>query len=114
MKAVFVEQPGGPENLRYADLPKPAPGSGQALVKIAATGVNFIDIYFRNGLYKADPPVVLGNEAAGTGGPITWTGRPPRAPKVVRSVSWRRTTSPSAALKPAVWSGPARWSAMAM
>ena len=66
MKAVFVEQPGGPENLKYADFPKPSPGPGQALVKIAAAGVNFIDVYFRTGLYKADPPVVLGNEAAGT------------------------------------------------
>ena len=66
MKAVFVEQPGGPENLKYAELPKPAPGPGQALIKIAAAGVNFIDVYFRTGLYKADPPVVLGNEAAGT------------------------------------------------
>src|ERR1700694_3922447 len=65
MKAVFVEQHGGPENLKYADLPKPEPGPGQALVKIAAAGVNFIDIYFRTGLYKADPPVVLGNEGAG-------------------------------------------------
>ena len=66
MKAVFVEQPGGPENLKYAELPKPAPGPGQALIKIAAAGVNFIDVYFRTGLYKADPPVVLGNEASGT------------------------------------------------
>lgn len=66
MKAVFVEQPGGPENLKYADLPNPQPGPGQALVKIAASGVNFIDIYFRTGLYKADPPIVLGNEGAGT------------------------------------------------
>ncbi len=66
MKAVFVEQPGGAENLKYADMPKPAPGPGQALVKIAATGVNFIDVYFRIGLYPAPPPVVLGNEAAGT------------------------------------------------
>jgi NADPH2:quinone reductase len=66
MKAVFVEIPGGPENLKYGDLPKPEPGPGQALVKIAAAGVNFIDIYFRTGLYKADPPVVLGNEGAGT------------------------------------------------
>ena len=65
MKAVFIETPGGPENLKYADLPKPVPGPGQALVKIAASGVNFIDIYFRTGLYKADPPVVLGNEGAG-------------------------------------------------
>jgi NADPH2:quinone reductase len=66
MKAVFVEQIGGPENLKYADLPKPSPGPGQALVKIAAAGINFIDIYFRTGLYKADPPIVLGNEGAGT------------------------------------------------
>lgn len=66
MKAVFLEQPGGPENLKYAELPKPAPGPGQALIKIAAAGVNFIDVYFRTGLYKADPPVVLGNEASGT------------------------------------------------
>src|SRR5689334_9556869 len=65
MKAVFVEQPGGPENLKYADLPTPAPGPGQALVKIATAGVNFIDIYFRTGLYKADPPILLGNEGAG-------------------------------------------------
>ena len=66
MKAVFVEQFGGPEKLKYADLPKPQPGPGQALVKIAATGVNFIDVYFRIGLYPAQPPVVLGNEGAGT------------------------------------------------
>ena len=65
MKAVFVEQPGGVENLKYADLPKPAPGPGQALVKIAASGVNYIDIYFRKGLYPAPPPIVLGSEGAG-------------------------------------------------
>ncbi len=65
MKAVFVETPGGPENLKYADVPKPALAPGHALVKLAASGVNFIDIYFRTGLYKADPPVVLGNEGAG-------------------------------------------------
>jgi NADPH2:quinone reductase len=66
MKAVYAETPGGPENLIYGELPKPQPGPGQALVKIAAAGVNFIDIYFRIGLYKADPPIVLGNEGAGT------------------------------------------------
>ena len=66
MKAVYVEKFGGVENLTYADLPKPEPGPGQALVKIAATGVNFIDVYFRIGLYPATPPVVLGNEGAGT------------------------------------------------
>ena len=66
MKAVFVEQPGGVENLKYADLPKPSPGPGQALVKIAASGVNYIDIYFRKGVYPAPPPIVLGSEGAGT------------------------------------------------
>jgi NADPH2:quinone reductase len=66
MKAVYVEKLGGPENLIYSDLPKPEPGPGQALVKIAAAGVNFIDVYFRTGLYPATPPVFLGNEGAGT------------------------------------------------
>jgi NADPH2:quinone reductase len=66
MKAVFVEQPGGVENLKYADVPKPSPGPGQALVKIVASGVNYIDIYFRKGVYQAPPPIVLGSEGAGT------------------------------------------------
>ena len=66
MKAVFVEQPGGVENLKFADLPKPSPGPAEALVKISASGVNYIDIYFRKGVYPAPPPVVLGSEGAGT------------------------------------------------
>jgi NADPH2:quinone reductase len=49
-----------------AELPTPTPGPKQVLVRIAASGVNFIDIYFRTGLYKADPPIALGSEAAGT------------------------------------------------
>jgi NADPH2:quinone reductase len=65
MKAVFVEQPGGVENLKFGDLPKPSPGPGEALVKIAASGVNYIDIYFRKGVYPATPPIVLGSEGAG-------------------------------------------------
>ena len=66
MKAVFVEQPGGVENLKYADMPTPSPGPGQALIKIAASGVNYIDIYFRKGVYPAPSPIVLGSEGAGT------------------------------------------------
>ncbi len=66
MKAVFVEQPGGVEALRYADQPKPVPADGQALVKVTASGVNFIDVYFRTGLYKAPLPAILGMEGAGT------------------------------------------------
>jgi NADPH2:quinone reductase len=65
MKAIYVQTPGGPENLIYGDIEKPKAGPGQALVKLAASGVNFIDTYFRTGLYKAEPPIVLGMEGAG-------------------------------------------------
>ncbi len=66
MKAVFVEQPGGLEKLKYAEVAKPSPGPGQALVKLAASGVNYIDVYFRMGVYPASPPIILGSEGAGT------------------------------------------------
>ncbi len=67
MKAVVADPPGGPENLTYTDLPTPEPGEGEVLVKIEAIGVNFIDVYFRKGLYKVnESPVKLGSEAAGT------------------------------------------------
>ncbi len=65
MKAVFVTEFGGTEKLRCETIADPKPALGQALVRIHASGVNFIDIYFRTGLYKAEPPVVLGMEAAG-------------------------------------------------
>ena len=66
MKSIQVNIPGGPENLQLVEIPTPQPGPGEALVRIAASGVNFIDIYFRTGLYKADAPVAIGSEAAGT------------------------------------------------
>jgi len=66
MKAVFIEQHGGVEALLYADFAQPVPAAGQALVKIAAAGVNFIDTYHRAGLYKIPLPAVLGMEGAGT------------------------------------------------
>ena len=66
MKAIQVSSPGGPEQLQLADVPVPAPGPGQVLIKIAFIGVNYIDTYFRTGLYKADPPISLGMEASGT------------------------------------------------
>ena len=66
MKRIQVVETGGPEKMQLADVPTPVPGPGQALVRIAASGVNFIDVYFRTGLYKADLPVTLGSEAAGT------------------------------------------------
>ena len=58
---------GGPENLKYIDVPTPEPKEGQALVQVEAAGVNFIDVYYRMGLYKTpETPVMLGNEGAGT------------------------------------------------
>ncbi len=66
MKAVYIEQTGGVDALRYGDWPKPEPAAGQALVKLAASGVNFIDTYHRTGLYKLPLPAVIGSEGAGT------------------------------------------------
>ncbi|MDQ6706716.1 MAG: quinone oxidoreductase [Acidobacteriota bacterium] len=65
MKIIQVAQTGGPDQMKLVDIPTPSPGPGQALVKIEASGVNFIDVYFRTGLYKADAPITLGQEAAG-------------------------------------------------
>lgn len=65
MKSIVVYEPGGPEKMVLADVPVPSPGPLQALIRVAATGVNFIDVYFRSGLYKADLPITLGSEAAG-------------------------------------------------
>src|ERR1700684_2705689 len=66
MKAVQIHETGGPEVLTLADLPIPEPGPGQVLIRIEAIGVNFIEIYFRKGVYKAALPLTLGSEAAGT------------------------------------------------
>lgn len=67
MKAIRVHEVGGPEALRFEDMPDPIPGEGQALVRIEAIGVNFIDVYHRTGLYKvAAHPFTPGQEAAGT------------------------------------------------
>ena len=66
MKAIQVQKHGGPEVLTLVDLPVPAPKPNEAVVKIAASGVNFIDVYFREGRYPAALPFVNGQEAAGT------------------------------------------------
>ncbi len=65
MKAIQVAKTGGPEVLTLVDLPVPKPKPNEAVVKIAAAGVNFIDVYFREGRYPASLPFVDGQEAAG-------------------------------------------------
>ncbi len=65
MRAIQVHSYGGPEELRSDDLPLPEPGPGAVRVKLAAAGVNFIDIYKRTGAYKVPLPLTLGEEGAG-------------------------------------------------
>ncbi|MFL5582018.1 MAG: quinone oxidoreductase family protein [Gemmatimonadaceae bacterium] len=65
MKAVRIHAPGGPEAMRVEDVPMPQPGRGEALVKLEACGVNFIDVYKRTGLYSVPVPATLGEEGAG-------------------------------------------------
>jgi NADPH2:quinone reductase len=66
MKAIQIHSTGGPEVLQLAELPIPEPGPGQVLIRVEAIGVNFIDVYFRKGVYKATMPLTPGSEAAGT------------------------------------------------
>src|SRR5271165_1946735 len=65
MKAIQVPQDGGVEVLTLVEIPVPKPKANEAVVKIAAAGVNFIDVYFREGRYPIAPPFILGQEAAG-------------------------------------------------
>ena len=65
MKAIQVSQAGGPEALTVVDVPAPKPKPDEALVQIKVAGVNFIDVYFREGRYPAALPFVNGQEAAG-------------------------------------------------
>jgi NADPH2:quinone reductase len=87
MKAIVVREVGGPEVLTYEDMREPAPKAGEALVKVEAAGLNFIDTYQRSGAYKLPLPFVLGQEGAGTvlavggeagdvkvGDKVAWTG----------------------------------------
>ena len=66
MKAIRVHTPGGPEVMKLEDVPEPTAGPGQAVVKLEAAGLNYIDVYFRNGTYKAPLPLSPGLEGSGT------------------------------------------------
>jgi NADPH2:quinone reductase len=89
MRAIRVPQYGGPEAMKLEEVPTPKPGPGQALVRLEAAGVNYIDVYQRSGLYKNPLPVPLGLEGAGVveevgagvttvkpGERVAWTGLP--------------------------------------
>lgn len=66
-KAIRIHANGGPEVMVWEDIPTPEPGPGEALIRHEAIGLNFIDIYFRSGLYKApNLPLIIGQEGAGT------------------------------------------------
>jgi len=64
--AIEVAETGGPEVLSYVERPEPSPGPGEVLIKAEAVGVNFIDTYFRSGLYPRDVPFIVGSEVCGT------------------------------------------------
>jgi len=85
MKAIQVKQPGGPEVLEWVDVPVPEPKANEAVVKLAASGVNFIDVYQREGRYKVPLPFVLGQEGAGV---VTAVGSNVTSLKAGDRVAW--------------------------
>src|SRR5277367_4492641 len=85
MKAIQVTHVGGPEVMELAELPVPQPKANEAVVKLAAAGVNFIDVYFREGRYKAPLPLILGQEGAGV---VTTIGSGVTSMKVGDRVAW--------------------------
>ena len=66
MRAIVVNELGGPEVMVPGEQPDPVAGPGQVVVQVAAAGVNFIDIYRRSGVYKQPVPYIPGSEGAGT------------------------------------------------
>lgn len=88
MKAIRVHDYGGPEVLRYEDVPVPQPGPKEAVVKTEAIGVNFIDVYHRTGFYKMNTPFTPGMEAAGT---ISAVGPDVSEVRVGDRVAWAMT-----------------------
>jgi NADPH2:quinone reductase len=85
MKAIQVKQVGEPEVMEVLELPVPQPKANEAVVKLAASGVNFIDIYFREGRYKTALPFVPGQEGAGA---VTAVGADVKSVKVGDRVAW--------------------------
>jgi NADPH:quinone reductase len=85
MKAIQVKKPGGPEALELVDVPVPQPKPNEAVVKIVASGVNFIDVYHREGRYPVPLPFVIGQEGAGT---VSAVGAEAKSVKTGDRVAW--------------------------
>jgi NADPH2:quinone reductase len=85
MKAIQVKQVGGPDVLELVELPVPQPKANEAVVKLSASGVNFIDVYHREGRYKAALPFVPGQEGAGV---VSAVGADVKSVKVGDRVAW--------------------------
>src|SRR5215510_7498726 len=85
MKAIQVKKVGGPEALELVELPVPEPKADEAVVKVQASGVNFVDVYYREGRYKAEVPFVAGQEGAGE---VVAVGAEVKNVKVGDRVAW--------------------------
>jgi NADPH:quinone reductase len=85
MKAIQIRQVGGPEAMEVTELPVPQAKANEAVVKLAASGVNFVDVYFREGRYKAPLPFVPGQEGAGV---VTSVGAQTKSFKAGDRVAW--------------------------
>jgi len=85
MKAIQIKQTGGPEAMELVELPVPQPKASEAVVKLTASGVNFIDVYQREGRYKVPLPFVLGQEGAGV---VTAVGADVKSLKTGDQVAW--------------------------
>jgi NADPH2:quinone reductase len=100
MKAIRVQSPGGPDVLESVDAPLPQPGPGEALVRIEAIGVNYIDIYHRSGLYPLPLPFTPGSEAAGvveeTGQRVVYAMQPGSYAEYAAVPAWKLVPIPDA------------------
>ncbi len=85
MKAIQVKQTGGAEALQVVDVPVPQPKANEAVVKVAASGVNFIDVYHREGRYPVPVPFVIGQEGAGA---VSAVGAEVKSVKAGDRVAW--------------------------
>jgi NADPH2:quinone reductase len=85
MHAIVIAAQGGPEVLEYVERPEPTPGDGEVVVDVAASGVNFLDIYHRSGAYPLPLPAVIGSEGAGV---VSAVGSGVREVAVGETVAW--------------------------